>query len=39
MTMNGLMALILRYVKELGSFRGALRKSDEDIPKLSATEM
>jgi len=27
MTLNGLMALILRYFNEFASFRGALRKS------------
>ena len=27
MTLNGVMALILRYFAEFGSFRGALRKS------------
>jgi len=27
MTSNGVMAVILRYFSELGSFRGALRKS------------
>jgi len=27
MTLNGVMALILRYFTEFGSFRGALRKS------------
>jgi len=27
MTLNGVMALILRYFNEFGSFRGALRKS------------
>jgi len=27
MTLNGEMALILRYFAEFGSFRGALRKS------------
>jgi len=27
MTLNGEMALILRYITEFGSFRGALRKS------------
>jgi len=26
MTLNGVMALILRYFTEFGSFRGALRK-------------
>jgi len=28
MTLNGVMALILRYFTEFGSFRGILRKSD-----------
>jgi len=28
MTLNGEMALILRYYTEFGNFRGALRKSD-----------
>jgi len=28
MTLNGVMAVILRYFTELGSFRDALRKSD-----------
>jgi len=27
MTLNGVMAVILRYFSELGSFRGALHKS------------
>jgi len=36
MTLNGEIALILRYFTELGSFRGA--KAVEDIPKLSATK-
>jgi len=27
MTMNGVMAVILRYFSEFASFRGALRKS------------
>ena len=31
MTLNGVMALILRYFTEFGSFRGALRKVVEDI--------
>jgi len=39
MTLNGVMALILRYFSEFGSFCGALRKVIEDIPKLSATGM
>jgi len=39
MTLNGVMAVILHYFREIGNFRGALRKSGEDIPKLSATEM
>jgi len=40
MTLNDVMALILRYFTEFCSFRGALRKSIvEAIPKLSATKM
>jgi len=39
MTLNGVMAVILRYFSENGSFRGALRKMVEDIPKLCTTEM
>jgi len=39
MTLNGVMAFILRYFTEFGNFRGALRKVVEDIPKLSATGM
>jgi len=39
MTLNGVMALILPHLTEFGSFRGALLKSGEDIPKLCATEM
>jgi len=39
MTLNGTMAVILRYFSEFNSFRGALRKVVEDIPKLSTTEM
>jgi len=39
MILNGVMALILRYFTEFASFRGALIKVVEDIPKLSATEM
>jgi len=39
MTLNGEMAVILRYFSEFGSFRDALRIWVEDIPKLSATEM
>jgi len=39
MTLNGIMAVILRYVSEFGSFRRALRKTDEDIPKLTAMKM
>jgi len=31
MTLNGVMALILRYFTEFGSFRGALRKAVEDV--------
>jgi len=39
MTLNGVMAVILRYFTEFGSFRGACIKVVEDIPKLSATGM
>jgi len=39
MTLNGVMAVILRYFCEFGGFRGTLRKMVEDISKLSATEM
>jgi len=39
MTLNGVMALILRYFAKLGSLRGALRKVVDDIPNHSATEM
>jgi len=35
MTLKGVVAVILRYLSEIGSFRGALRKVAEDIPKLS----
>jgi len=38
-TLNDVIALILRYFTEFGSFWGALRKVAEDIPKLSTTEM
>jgi len=31
MTLNGVMAPILRYFTEFGSFRGALRKVVEDV--------
>jgi len=40
MTLNGIMAVILRYFSEIGSFRDAICvKVVEDIPKLSATDM
>jgi len=39
MTLNGKMALILRYFTEFGSFRAHCVKVVEDIPKLSATKM
>jgi len=39
MTLNGVMAVILRYFTEFGSLRRALREVVEYIPKLSATEM
>ena len=38
-TLNGVMAFILLYFTEFGSFQGALRKVVEDIPKLSVTEI
>jgi len=37
MALNGVMAVILYYFNELGSFRRALRKVVEDIPKHFAT--
>jgi len=39
MTMNGVMAVMLRYFSEICSFRAHCVKVVEDIPKLSATEM
>jgi len=40
MTLNDVMALILRYFTEFDSFRGATRINVvEDIPELSPTEM
>jgi len=33
MTLNGVMALMLRYFTEFGSFRGALRKVVEGVVK------
>ena len=39
MTVNGTIAVIVRYFSEFDRFRGALRKTVEDIPKLSMTEM
>jgi len=33
MTLNGIMAIILRYFTEFGRFRGALRKMVEDVVK------
>jgi len=39
MTLNGVVAVILRYFSEFGSFRRTRRKKDEDMPKLSGTEM
>jgi len=39
MTLNGVMAVFLRYFTDFCRFQGALRKSVEDIRKLSATEM
>jgi len=37
--LNGEIALILRYITELGSFRAHCVKVIEDIPTLSATKM
>jgi len=39
MTMNGVMAVILRYSTEFGSFRGQLRQSNEVEHTLSATKL
>jgi len=39
MTMNGTMAVILRYFSEFGSVGAHCIKVVEYIPKLSATEM
>jgi len=39
MTLNGVLAVVLRYFGEIGSIRAALRKMVEDSPKRSATEM
>jgi len=38
MTLNGVMAVTLRYFSEIGSFRHCV-KVVEDMPKLSATGM
>jgi len=39
MTLNGVMAVILRYLSEFGSFRAHCIKVVEDIRKRSAKEM
>jgi len=39
MTLNGVMAVILRYSTEFGSSRGQLRQSNEDGPTLSAPKL
>jgi len=39
MTLNGVMAAILRYFSEIGSFRAHCVKVVEDIPKIFATEI
>jgi len=39
MTLNGVVAVILRYFSEIGGIRAQCVKVVEDIPKLSATEM
>jgi len=38
-TLNGAMALILRYFTKFGACQRTLHKVVEDIPKFSATEM
>ena len=39
MTFNGVVAVILRYFSEIGTFGAYCVKVVKDIPKLSATEM
>jgi len=39
MTLNGVVAVILRYFNEIGTFGAHYVKVVEDIPKLSTTEM
>jgi len=39
MTLNGVIALTLRYFNEFGSFQGHYVQEVEDIPILSAAEM
>jgi len=39
LTLNGVMAIILCYFAELGSFRGTFIKVVEDISKHSATQL
>jgi len=39
MTLNGVMAVILRYFSEIGSFQAHCVNVVDDIPKLSPTEM
>jgi len=39
MTLNGVMAVILRHFSEIGSFQAHCVKVVEDMPKLSATQM
>jgi len=39
MTLNGVVAVILRYISEIGSIQAHCVKVVEDISKLSATEM
>jgi len=39
MTLNGVMAVILHYFSEIGSFRAHCVKVVKDTPKLSLAEM
>ena len=38
MTLNGVMALVLRYFTEFGSFRGAMRKMVENVVAISSPD-
>jgi len=39
MTLNGVMAVFMRYFSDFGSFSAHCVKVVEDMPKLSATEI